>query len=47
MDKEISSKELLILILNHLEDDHNLDDHNGVILGDRLKTISFLEITEK
>ena len=37
MDKEISSKELLLIILNHQEEDQNLDDHNGAIIGDRLK----------
>lgn len=39
MDKEISSKELLLLIINLLEEDQNLDDHNGAIIGDRLKII--------
>ncbi len=40
MDKEISSKELLLLIIHQLEEDQNLDDHNGAIIGDRLKKIA-------
>ncbi len=35
MDKEISSKELLLFVLAHVEEDQKFDDHLGAILGSR------------